>query len=344
MAHEIQEESIKTHFKKFDVVTDFSDHFYSTNKGKSGKERECEINPSSNVAKKIMQEWKILENNLPEEIFVRVYEERLDLMRAVIIGAPGTPYHDGLYFFDIKFPTNYPKDPPKVYYYSHGLRINPNLYSTGYVCLSLLNTWNGKSNEKWNPSGSTILQVLVSIQALVLNERPFFNEPGMKPGWRTELPARSYNDDVFILSCRTMMYLMKNPPRNFEALVIGHFRERAHFILSACKAYRDGCVRVGYYEHYSASPFPTVEVSKHLKKHIDKIFADLVKSFAGIGAYLGTFSDVQSLGNSEQKTEASKSQVVNVEVDNGAAKKEGEPKKRNFIGVFGKLRKLLKCT
>ncbi|KAK6930293.1 Ubiquitin-conjugating enzyme E2 [Dillenia turbinata] len=343
MAHEIQEESIKTHFKKFDVVTDFSDHFYS-NKGKSGKERECGIKLTSNVAKRIMQEWKILEKNLPEEIFVRVYEERLDLMRAVIIGAPGTPYHDGLYFFDIKFPSSFPKNPPKVYYHSHGLRINPNLYSTGYVCLSLLNTWNGKSIEKWNPSESTILQVLVSIQALVLNERPFFNEPGTKPGWLTELPARSYNDDVFILSCRTMIYLIKKPPRNFEALVIGHFQERAHFILSACMAYRDGCVRVGYYEHYGASPFATVEISKNLKKYLDKIFDDLVKAFAGIGAYLGTFATVQSLSNSKQKTEASKSLVVNVEVYNGDAKEDGETKRRAFTGVFGKLRKLLKCT
>lgn len=53
-----------------------------------------------------------------------------------------------------------------VYYYSGGLRINPNLYDCGKVCLSLLNTWTGKGNEKWIPKQSTMLQVLVSIQAL----------------------------------------------------------------------------------------------------------------------------------------------------------------------------------
>ncbi|KAK7837519.1 putative ubiquitin-conjugating enzyme e2 23 [Quercus suber] len=47
-----------------------------------------------------MQEWKILENNLPETIYVRVYDQRMDLLRAVIVGAAGTPYHDGLFFFD----------------------------------------------------------------------------------------------------------------------------------------------------------------------------------------------------------------------------------------------------
>ena len=36
----------------------------------------------------------------------------MDLLRAVIIGADGTPYHDGLFFFDIFFPDTYPSVPP----------------------------------------------------------------------------------------------------------------------------------------------------------------------------------------------------------------------------------------
>ena len=47
-----------------------------------------------------------------DTIFVRVYESRMDLLRAVIIGAEGTPYHDGLFFFDIFFPSGYPSVPP----------------------------------------------------------------------------------------------------------------------------------------------------------------------------------------------------------------------------------------
>lgn len=49
---------------------------------------------------------------LADSIFVRVYESRMDLLRAVIVGAEGTPYHDGLFFFDVFFPTGYPKVPP----------------------------------------------------------------------------------------------------------------------------------------------------------------------------------------------------------------------------------------
>lgn len=47
-----------------------------------------------------------------ETIYVRVWEERIDLLRAALVGAPGTPYHDGLFFFDISLPSDYPYEPP----------------------------------------------------------------------------------------------------------------------------------------------------------------------------------------------------------------------------------------
>ncbi|CAL9247605.1 unnamed protein product, partial [Arabidopsis halleri] len=97
-----------------------------------------------------------LEKDLPDMIFVRAYESRMDLLRAVIIGAQGTPYHDGLFFFDIFFPDTYPSVPPVNC--SGGLRINPNLYNCGKVCLSLLGTWSGSQREKWIPNTSTMLQ------------------------------------------------------------------------------------------------------------------------------------------------------------------------------------------
>ncbi|KAI9164753.1 hypothetical protein LWI28_001345 [Acer negundo] len=158
-----------------------------------------------------MQERRLLEKHLPHSFFVRVYENRINLLRAAIDGAAGTPYHD---FFDVPFPTDYPARPPMVHYRSFGLRLNPNLYENGRVCLSLLNAWTGKKSEKWNPNESTILQVLISIQALVLNEKPYFNEPGhgMWPGraiW--EKKSIAYNEDVYVMSCKTTTFLLRRP-------------------------------------------------------------------------------------------------------------------------------------
>lgn len=103
-----------------------------------------------------------------------------------------------------------------VYYYSGGLRINPNLYECGKVCLSLLNTWSGKGNEKWVPKQSTMLQVLVSMQALILNAHPYFNEPGYaksKDSERGKTKSKTYNENVFILSLKTMIYTLRKPPQ-----------------------------------------------------------------------------------------------------------------------------------
>jgi len=103
-----------------------------------------------------------------------------------------------------------------AHYHSGGWRINPNLYEEGKVCLSLLNTWTGRGNEVWDPQSSSILQVLVSLQGLVLNAKPYFNEAGYDKQIGTaegEKNSLSYNENTFLLNCKTMMYLIRKPPK-----------------------------------------------------------------------------------------------------------------------------------
>ncbi|CAI0407996.1 unnamed protein product [Linum tenue] len=229
----VEEDASK--FKRFDTAKDPSDHYYVGSNLQSNNSRKW--------LKKVQQDWNILQNNLPDTIFVRVYEDRMDLLRAVIVGAYGTPYQDGLFFFDFHLPPEYPDVPPSAYYHSGGLRINPNLYEEGKVCLSLLNTWTGRGNEVWDPNSSSILQVLVSLQGLVLNSRPYFNEAGYDKQVGTaegEKNSLSYNENTFLLSCKSMMYLMRRPPKDFEELVKEHFRNRGRYILKACDAYMKG--------------------------------------------------------------------------------------------------------
>ncbi|TVU23015.1 hypothetical protein EJB05_32741 [Eragrostis curvula] len=221
-------------FKQFDTVQNFSNHHYA---------KHSEGEPNREWAKRIQHDWKLLEKDLPESIYVRVAEDRMDLLRAAIVGPKGTPYHDGLFFFDVHFPSSYPSRPPLVYYHSGGLRINPNLYNCGKVCLSLLGTWSGHGCEQWNPAQSTMLQVLVSIQALILNEKPYFNEPGYEATANTphgQTHATDYNDNTFVYNCKTMIYSLRNPPEHFADLVAGHFRVHGHTILAACKYYMEG--------------------------------------------------------------------------------------------------------
>ena len=103
-----------------------------------------------------------------------------------------------------------------VHYNSGGLRLNPNLYESGKVCLSLLNTWTGTDTEVWNPGASTILQVLLSLQALVLNDKPYFNEAGYDQQIgraEGERNSVSYNENAFLVTCKSILYLLRKPPK-----------------------------------------------------------------------------------------------------------------------------------
>ncbi|KAG7958986.1 hypothetical protein I3843_10G048500 [Carya illinoinensis] len=237
--------------------------------------------------KKVQQEWSILEKDLPETIYVRVFDERMDLLRAAIVGAPGTPYHDGLFFFDIFLPLDYPYQPPVVHYNSGGLRVNPNLYESGKVCLSLLNTWTGTGSEVWNPESSTILQVLLSLQALVLNDKPYFNEAGYEKqigraeGERNSI---SYNENAFLVTCKSMLYLLRNPPKHFEALVEEHFRRCSLSILSACKAYMEGAPVASYAVGCGKTEGENLKGSSTgFKIMLAKLLPKLVKAFSDKG-------------------------------------------------------------
>uniref|UniRef100_A0A0E0IHK3 E2 ubiquitin-conjugating enzyme n=1 Tax=Oryza nivara TaxID=4536 RepID=A0A0E0IHK3_ORYNI len=277
-------------FKQFDTVTDHSDHYYSM----SGKGNVPEVKkPSKDWVRRIQHEWKVLEKDLPGTIFVRVYEDRMELLRAVIVGPAGTPYHDGLFFFDVYFPSQYPKKPPLVNYRSGGLRLNPNLYDSGKVCLSLLNTWSGHGCEKWNPSNSTMLQVLVSIQALVLNAKPYFNEPGYAASANTpqgEKMSMAYNESTFLLSCRTMLYSLRNPPKHFEDFARVHFCKYGRNILVGCKAYMNGA-QVGCLAGNGVQDVDEGDksCSANFKGSLKTLFDELIKEFTRIGVHCHEF-------------------------------------------------------
>ena len=95
---------------------------------------------------------------------------------AMIVGPSETPYENGYYFFEFKFPNNYPFSPPVVTSYTQDgiTRFNPNMYVSGKVCVSILNTWAG---EQWS-SCQTISSVLL-VLCTILCKNPFTNEPSM---------------------------------------------------------------------------------------------------------------------------------------------------------------------
>lgn len=117
-----------------------------------------------NFFRTVSKELKLLRSSLPPGIWVKGFEDRMDLYSVMLRGPEKTPYEDGLFLFDFQLSADYPAAPPLCHYISYcSDRLNPNLYEDGKVCVSLLGTWAGRGTEVWT-SSSTLLQVIVSIQ------------------------------------------------------------------------------------------------------------------------------------------------------------------------------------
>ncbi|TCD63872.1 hypothetical protein EIP91_004811 [Steccherinum ochraceum] len=179
----------------------------------------------------IAKELAVLTTNLPvawnSSVFLRVDESRVDVIKALITGPEGTPYYNGCYLFDIFLGASYNQAPPSVKYITTNggkFRFNPNLYADGKVCLSLLGTWQGPG---WVAGRSTLLQVLISIQSMILCDEPYLNEPAWANGSGSP-QSKAYSANVRRMVVKTaMLGNLKNPPEPFADVIRTHFRIKA---------------------------------------------------------------------------------------------------------------------
>lgn len=220
---------------RFDSVDSMQNHFFL---------KKSPSVPSTLNTRLLFKELAAYRTALPVEYgsscFCRVINNRLDMLRVMITGPDDTPYANGCFMFDISMPANYPTSNPKVQFLTTGggrIRFNPNLYNCGKVCLSLLGTWAGPG---WVSGQSTLLQVLISIQSLILVPDPYFNEPcydrqrGTPQG---DAQSKAYNKSIrgHTLSAAIEEHLTailsnNNPYVEFEPVMIKHFLEKRSLI------------------------------------------------------------------------------------------------------------------
>jgi ubiquitin-protein ligase len=176
--------------------------------------------------------------NWESSVWIRISKDNCNILSFLISGPKDTPYENGLFEFHAYFPADYPNTVPEVLINTTGnnhFRFNPNLYKCGKVCLSLLNTWNGNDGEKWNKNTSTFLQVLISIQSLILVDQPYFNEPGYERDINTDKGKKKsdlYNEEIHPNTIKlAMIDIINNPPSGFEEIIANHFKFKKDEIL-----------------------------------------------------------------------------------------------------------------
>ncbi|KAI9556663.1 hypothetical protein GHT06_016453 [Daphnia sinensis] len=219
----------------------FTVAYHFENAVKAAGER-CHPNRMKRLAQEVATLTTSLPLSLSSSVFVRCDTDRLDIMKVLITGPSDTPYGNGCFEFDVYFPPDYPQSPMQVHLATtgrHTVRFNPNLYNDGKVCLSVLNTWHGRPEEKWNPHTSSLLQVLVSIQSLILVSEPYFNEPGYERSRGT--PSGNQNSRDYDVNIRqatvkwAMLEQIRNPAACFKQVTHAHFWLKRQEIEKQCE-------------------------------------------------------------------------------------------------------------
>ena len=113
--------------------------------------------------KRIQKELKDLENESLANISAGPIN-RSDLYhwQGSIMAPSESPFNGGVFFLDIRFPSDYPFKPPKLTFKT---RIyHPNINSNGAICLDIL-------KDQWSPA-LTISKVLLSLISLLTDPNP----------------------------------------------------------------------------------------------------------------------------------------------------------------------------
>uniref|UniRef100_A0A7M4F5Y1 Baculoviral IAP repeat containing 6 n=1 Tax=Crocodylus porosus TaxID=8502 RepID=A0A7M4F5Y1_CROPO len=146
------------------------------------------------------------------------------------------------------------------------------------VCLSILNTWHGRPEEKWNPQTSSFLQVLVSVQSLILVAEPYFNEPGYERSRGTPSgtqSSREYDGNIRQATVKwAMLEQIRNPSPCFKEVIHKHFYLKRVEIMAQCEEW------IADIQHYSSDKRVGRTMSHHaaaLKRHTAQLREELLK-------------------------------------------------------------------
>ena len=129
--------------------------------------------------RRLFTEYRQLFENSPEGIVAGPRSEANFLeWEALIAGPEGTPFEFGVFVTELKFPPDYPMNPPEMRFMSD--MFHPNVYPDGRVCISILHapgedpTGYESSTERWSP--------ILSVEKILISVISMLAEPNVESG------------------------------------------------------------------------------------------------------------------------------------------------------------------
>ncbi|KAK1423312.1 hypothetical protein QVD17_18610 [Tagetes erecta] len=140
---------------------------------------------STPARKRLMRDFKRLQQDPPAGISGAPYDNNIMLWNAVIFGPDDTPWDGGTFKLTLQFSEDYPNKPPTVRFISR--MFHPNIYADGSICLDIL-------QNQWSPIYD-VAAILTSIQSLLCDPNP--NSPANSEAARMfSENKREYNRKV----------------------------------------------------------------------------------------------------------------------------------------------------
>ncbi|XP_060071710.1 ubiquitin-conjugating enzyme E2 D4-like [Ylistrum balloti] len=112
--------------------------------------------------KRLKKELMSMQSEPPDNCSAGLVGDDIYHWQATIFGPDDTPYAGGMFFLDMRFPTDYPFKAPKIVFKTK--IYHPNINSNGSICVDIL-------RSQWSPA-ITVNKVLLSISSLMADPNP----------------------------------------------------------------------------------------------------------------------------------------------------------------------------
>ena len=112
--------------------------------------------------RRIKREFDALNGDPPIPCGAETIDDDYYHWNACLTGPDDTPYENGIFYLDIRFPLDYPFSPPKIVFITK--IYHPNINSNGNICLDIL-------KDNWSPV-LTVSKIILSLSSLLSDPNP----------------------------------------------------------------------------------------------------------------------------------------------------------------------------